>query len=305
MENVQLTTPEPKDNHVKNNKHNEESKGPWIIAWRRLLRDKTSMVGLYIICFLVFIAIFAPLLSPYHPIEDFNLSRALEGPSWDHWFGTDWMGRDIFTRVLYGSRISLTIGLASRVVTLSLGITLGALAGYYRGKVDMVIMRIAEIMDAFPNFLFAIAISIAIGPGLYTVFFALGFVGWAGMARLIRGQVLAFRELEFVEAARALGASDYRIIMKEILPNCMAPVIISTTMGISRAILAEAGLSFLGLGAQPPTPTWGSLMNFGRQYLWTAPHIIIFPGLAIVLTVYGFNLFGDGLRDVLDPRMKD
>ncbi|MCG8542176.1 MAG: ABC transporter permease [Clostridia bacterium] len=286
-------------------KKKSRSNSPWMIALRRLFRDKTAMMGLYIIVFLILISVFAPIISPYDPIEDFNLSDAFQGPSMKYWFGTDWMGRDILSRVLYGSRISLTIGLASRIVTLSLGITLGALAGYFRGRVDMVIMRIVEIMDAFPNFLFAIAISVAIGRGLYTVFFALGFVGWSGMCRLIRGQVMAYRESEFVEASRSLGASNLRIIFKEILPNCMAPVIISTTMGISNAIMAEAGLSFLGLGAQPPTPTWGSMMNFGRQYIWTEPHMVIFPGLAIVLTVYGFNLFGDGLRDVLDPRMKD
>lgn len=301
MEKSQLMK-EPQQNRPQKK---PKSNSPWLIAWRRLLRDRTAVFGLYIIIFLIFIAVFAPILSPYDPIKDFNLSEAFKGPSIKHWFGTDWMGRDVLSRVLYGSRISLTIGLASRIVTLSIGITLGALAGYFRGKVDMVIMRMAEIMDAFPNFLFAIAISVAIGPGLYTVFFALGFVGWSGMARLIRGQVLAYRESEFIEAARSLGASNSRIIFKEILPNCMAPVIISTTMGISNAIMSEAALSFLGLGAQPPTPTWGSMMNFGRQYIWTAPYMIIFPGLAIVLTVYGFNLFGDGLRDVLDPRMKD
>lgn len=283
----------------------KKSNNPWLIAWRRLLRDKTAMIGLYIVMFLILIAIFAPLLTPYHPIDDFDLSEAFQGPSSKHWFGTDWMGRDILSRILYGSRISLTVGLASRLVTLSIGIPLGALAGFYRGKVDLVIMRFAEIMDAFPSFLFAIAISISIGKGIYSVFFALGFVGWSGMARLIRGQILAYRESEFVEAAKSQGASDRRLIFSEILPNCMAPVIISTTMGISSAILSEAGLSFLGLGAQPPTPTWGSMMNFGRQYLFTEPYMIIFPGLAILITVYGFNLFGDGLRDVLDPRMKD
>jgi ABC-type dipeptide/oligopeptide/nickel transport system permease subunit len=263
------------------------------------------MIGLYIITFLILIAIFAPILSPYDPVNDYDLTKNLQSPSKEHWFGTDWMGRDVFSRVLYGSRISLTIGLASRVVTLTIGITLGAIAGYFGGILDIIIMRIAEVMDAFPSFLFAIAISIAVGPGIYTVFFALGFVGWSGMARLIRGQFLALRQLEFVEAAHSLGASHTRIIFSEILPSCMAPVIISTTMGISGAIMAEAGLAFLGLGVQPPTPTWGSMMNFGRQYIWSSPHLIIFPGLAIALTVYGFNLFGDGLRDVLDPRMKD
>lgn len=293
--------------NICNSKHikKEKSNSPWAIAYRRLMRDKTARLGLYIIIFLIFIAVFAPLLAPYDPIKDFDLAKALQGPSKDHWLGTDWMGRDVLSRILYGSRISLTVGLVASMVSLTLGITLGGAAGYFRGKVDIIIMRIAEIMDAFPNFLFAIAISVAIGPGLYTVFFALGFVGWSGMARLIRGQVLSLREAEFVEAARSLGASNARILFREILPNCMAPVIISTTMGISGAIMSEAGLSFLGLGAQPPTATWGSMMNFGRQYIWNAPHLILFPGLAIVLTVYGFNLFGDGLRDALDPRMKD
>ncbi len=278
---------------------------PWSIAFNRLKRDKSAMIGLYIVIFLIFVAIFAPIISPYDPIEDFDLKSALEGPSKEHWFGTDWMGRDLFSRVVYGSRISLTVGLFSRVVTLGIGIPLGALAGYYGGKVDMVIMRVAEIMDAFPTFLFAIVISVAIGPGLYTVFFALGFVGWSGMCRMIRGQVLALRDVEFVEAAKSLGASDAEIIFKEILPNCMAPVIISTTMGISGAIMSEAGLSFLGLGAQPPTATWGSMIEYGRKYFISASHLVIFPGIAIALTVYGFNLFGDGLRDALDPRMDD
>lgn len=290
---------------TKVNKRNKGAKTPWSIAFNSLKRDRSAMIGLYIVIFLIFIAIFAPVIAPYDPIEDYNLENALKGPSKDHWFGTDWMGRDIFSRVIYGSRISLTVGLFSRIVTLAIGIPLGALAGYYGGKVDMVIMRLAEIMDAFPTFLFAIAISIAIGPGLYTVFFALGFVGWSGMCRMIRGQVLALRDVEFVEAARSLGASDAEIIFKEILPNCMAPVIISTTMGISGAIMSEAGLSFMGLGAQPPTATWGSMINFGRKYFLSAPHLVIFPGIAIALTVYGFNLFGDGLRDALDPRMRD
>jgi peptide/nickel transport system permease protein/oligopeptide transport system permease protein len=293
---------------VTNQKKVKESKYKnrlWYQSWQRLKRDKSAMRGLYICLFLIIIAIFAPLIAPYHPNKDFELAVALQGPSAKHWFGTDWMGRDTFSRVLYGARISLTVGLASRIVTLSLGITLGAIAGFYRGKADIIIMRCAEIMDAFPTFLFAIAISVAIGPGLYTVFFALGFVGWSGMCRLIRGQVLMYRESEFVESAKSLGASNFKIIFREILPNCLAPVIISTTMGISGAIMSEAGLSFLGLGAQPPTATWGSMMNFGRQYMWSAPHLIVFPGIAVALTVFGFNLLGDGLRDALDPRMKD
>lgn len=277
-----------------------------VLAWRRLRRDRVAMVGLILVVILALLAIFAPVLAPYDPVRDIDLRNRLQGPSKDHWLGTDSSGRDVWSRILYGARISLTIGFASRIVTLVLGIGLGSLAGYYAGTwVDLVIMRLSEIVDALPGLFVAIAVAVAIGPGLYTVFFALGFVGWADMARLIRGQVLAYRDQEFVEAARAIGNSPGRIMGRHILPQVLAPVIITITMGVAGAIMAETALSFLGLGAQPPVATWGSMMNYARAYIYDAPHLVFAPGFAILLTVYAFNLLGDGLRDALDPRLRD
>ncbi len=276
-----------------------------LLAWKRLRRDRVAMFGLALVALLSLVAIFAPWIAPYDPITDYNLRNRLQAPSKDHWLGTDASGRDVFSRIVYGARISLTVGFASRIVTLILGLGLGALAGYYAGTwVDMVIMRLSEIIDALPSLFVAIAIAVAVGPGIYTVFFALGFVGWADMCRLIRGQVLTIREQQFVEAARAIGCSTPRIVFRHILPQVLAPVIVTVTMGVAGAIMAETALSFLGLGAQPPTPTWGSMMNYARQYIYTAPHLVFAPGVAILLTVYAFNLLGDGLRDAMDPRAK-
>lgn len=275
------------------------------MAWRRLRRDRVALIGLYLVIVLTVLAVFAPLLAPYDPVKDIDLRHRLQPPSKKHWLGTDSSGRDVWSRVLYGARISLTIGFASRVVTLVLGVGLGALAGYYAGSwVDLVVMRLSEIVDALPSLFVAIAVAVAIGPGLYTVFFALGFVGWADMARLIRGQVLTYREQQFVEAAKAIGGSSSRILWRHILPQVTAPVIVTMTMGVAGAIMAETALSFLGLGAQPPTPTWGSMMNYARAHVYDAPHLVFAPGLAILLTVYAFNLLGDGLRDALDPRVR-
>ena len=275
------------------------------MAWRRLRRDRVAMVGLVLVLLLALVAVLAPWIAPYDPVTDYNLRNRLQPPSKEHWLGTDASGRDVFSRIVYGARISLTVGLTSRVVTLILGVGLGALAGYFAGTwVDMLVMRLSEIVDALPSLFVAIAISVAIGPGIYTVFIALGFVGWADMCRLIRGQVLTIREQQFVEAARAIGCSSGRIVFRHILPQVTAPIMVSLTMGIAGAIMAETALSFLGLGAQPPTPTWGSMMNYARQYIYIAPHLVFAPGVAILITVYAFNLLGDGLRDALDPRTK-
>lgn len=275
-------------------------------SWRRLRRDRVAMFGLFLVTSLALVAIFAPVLAPYDPVRDIDLRNRLQPPGKDHWFGTDSSGRDVYSRILYGARISLTIGFASRLVTIVLGIGLGALAGYYAGSwVDLLVMRMSEIIDALPSLFVAIAVAVALGPGLYTVFFALGFVGWADMARLIRGQVLTYRKQEFVEAALAIGSSTGRVLFRHILPQVMAPVIITVTMGVAGAIMAETALSFLGLGAQPPVATWGSMMNYARPYVFTAPHLVFSPGLAIFVTVYAFNLLGDGLRDALDPRATD
>lgn len=278
---------------------------PAKMAWKRLRKDRVSMIGLTLVVTLALVAVFAPWIAPYDPINDYNLRNRLKPPSKEHWLGTDSSGRDVFSRIVYGARISLTIGLASRVVTLVLGVGLGALAGYYAGTwVDLLIMRLSEIVDALPSLFVAIGVAVAIGPGLYTIFFALGLVGWADMARLIRGQVLTYRKQEFVEAARAMGSSTARILFRHILPQVIAPIIITLTMGVAGAIMAETALSFLGLGAQPPTPTWGSMMNHARQFIYQAPHLVFAPGIAIFITVYAFNLLGDGLRDALDPKAK-
>lgn len=278
---------------------------PARLAWRRLRKDRVSMVGLALVAMLVAVAVFAPWIAPYDPINDYNLRNRLQPPSQDHWLGTDSSGRDVFSRIVYGARISLGVGLTSRIVTLVLGVGLGALAGYFAGTwIDLLIMRLSEIVDALPSLFVAIGVAVAIGPGLYTIFIALGLVGWADMARLIRGQVLAYRKQDFVEAARAMGASTSRILFRHVLPQVTAPIIIMLTMGVAGAIMAETALSFLGLGAQPPAPSWGSMMNYARSYIYQAPHLVFAPGLAIFITVYAFNLLGDGLRDALDPKAK-
>jgi ABC-type dipeptide/oligopeptide/nickel transport system permease subunit len=226
----------------------------------------------------------------------------LRGPSDGFLLGSDAQGRDVLSRVMYGARLSLAVGLISQSIALSLGVTLGLIAGYYGRWVDSVVMRVADVTLAFPSLLLLIAIAAALKPSLPTVFVVIGIVGWAGMARLVRGQVLVARELEYVQAARALGSSDARIIARHLLPNVVAPVIVAATLGIGGAIMAEAALSFIGLGAQPPTPSWGAMVAEGRDLLRVAPWVSLVPGIAIGLAVLGLNLLGDGLRDALDVR---
>jgi ABC-type dipeptide/oligopeptide/nickel transport system permease subunit len=277
--------------------------GPWAEAWRRLRKNRMAMFGLGVVACLVLVGFLAEVLAPYDPYQ-IDLENRLQPPSWRHPFGTDDFGRDIFSRTLYGARISLEVGILSRSVALSLGILLGVLAGYFGGKLDMTIMRLTDVMFAFPALLFLIGITAALGPGLTTLFIAIGLVGWAPMARLMRAQVLATKENDYITAARAIGLNTGRIVGRHLFPNCLAPVIISFSMGMAAAIMAEASLSFIGLGAQPPTPSWGSMISLGREYLRTAPWVTVYPGIAIGLTVLGFNLLGDGLRDALDPKMK-
>jgi len=277
--------------------------GPWDEAWRRLRRNRMAMIGLGIVAGLILVGLLANVLAPYDPYS-IDLQNRLQPPSRAHLFGTDDFGRDILSRTLYGARISLEVGILSRSVALSLGILLGVLAGYFGGKLDMTIMRLTDVMFAFPALLFLIGITAALGPGLTTLFLAIGLVGWAPMARLMRAQVLATKENDYITAARAIGLNTGRIVGRHLFPNCLAPVIISFSMGMAAAIMAEASLSFIGLGAQPPTPSWGSMISLGREYLRTAPWVTVYPGIAIGLTVLGFNLLGDGLRDALDPKMK-
>ncbi len=270
---------------------------------RRLLRDRRAQIGLVIVALIIGAAIFAPLLAVHDPIG-IDLAGMLEQPSGDHWMGTDIQGRDVWARLVYGARVSIAVGVISQGIALFLGVLLGLVAGYYGGWIDELVMRLADVTLAFPTLLLLIAMVAALQPSMVVVFATIGVVGWAGMARLVRGQVLVVRQLEYVQAIRALGARDRTIIVKHVLPNVIAPVVIAATLGVAGAIMAEAALSFLGLGVQPPTPSWGSMIADGRDLdqLRNAPWTSVFPGVAIGASVLGFNLLGDALRDALDPR---
>ena len=266
-----------------------------------IFKNKLAIFGLFILGLLVFSAITAPYLSPFDPAEQ-NLKEGLRGSTSVHPLGQDKLGRDILSRILYGSRVSLFVGTTTVTVSLLIGILIGSMTGYYGGMIDELFMRIADIFLAFPGILLAIAFTAILGPSLNNVIIALCLMGWVGYARVIRAQFLWAREQEYVMAARAIGARSLRIVSRHILPNVIAPVIVEATFGMAGAILAEAGLSFLGLGVQPPTASWGSMLNEGRGFLLQAPHMTIFPGLAIALVVMAFNFLGDSLRDSLDPR---
>ena len=257
-------------------------------------------VGTFVVLVAVLAATIGPWVVPFDPSAQV-LALRLEGPSAAHWFGLDELGRDIFARVLSGARISLLVGLVVVGVSSTVGIALGSVAGYFGGRVDEAISRLIDILLAFPGLLLAIALVAVLGPSLTNVVLALALIGWVGYARLVRGQVLRARELEFVQAARALGATTPRILLRHVIPSTLPAVTVQATLGMGGAILAEAALSFLGLGVQPPTPSWGTMLSYGRGHLLDAPHLTIFPGLAIAMLVLGFNFLGDGLRDRLDP----
>lgn len=259
-----------------------------------------AKVGTAIVLIAVLAAVLGPALAPFDPAAQ-ELALRLSGPTGLHWFGLDELGRDIFARILSGARISLMVGLIVVGVSASVGITLGSIAGYFGGRIDELISRVIDILLAFPGLLLAIAMVAVLGPSLTNVVFALSLIGWVGYARLVRGQVLRAREFEFVQAARALGATTPRILVRHVIPTALPAVTVQATLGMGGAILAEAALSFLGLGVQPPTPSWGTMLNYGRAHLLDAPHLTIFPGLAIAMLVLGFNFLGDGLRDALDP----
>ena len=263
-----------------------------------------TRVGAGIVGIAVLAAVVGPWLSLFDPAAQ-ELALRLEGPTVTHWFGLDELGRDIFARVLWGARISLMVGLVVVSISATVGIALGSIAGYFGGHVDEAISRLIDILLAFPGLLLAIALVAVLGPSLTNVVFALSLIGWVGYARLVRGQVLRARELEFVQAARALGATTVRILTRHIIPTTLPAVTVQATLGMGGAILAEASLSFLGLGVQPPTPSWGTMLNYGRGHLLDAPHLTIFPGLAIAVLVLGFNFLGDGLRDALDPATRN
>ncbi|MGM0601778.1 MAG: nickel transporter permease [Bacillota bacterium] len=286
---------DPKKNKVK-------SESLWSISFKRLRKNKTAIAGIIIILIFALIAILAPYIAPYDPFNQ-NFIKSFRAPSSEHFLGTDEFGRDIFSRIIYGARISLQIGFIAVFISLIVGVSLGLIAGYYGGWIDMGIMRVMDLMLSFPYILLALVIMSILGPGIYNAMIAIGIVYVPQYARIVRSSVLSVKKKEYVMAARALGANDTRIILKHVLLNSMAPIIIQTTLSIGRAIINAAGLSFLGLGAQPPTPEWGAMLSNGQDFLRNAPWIATFPGVAIALLVLGFNLVGDGLRDAFDPRL--
>ena len=282
----------------------EPRRGKQVSTWARLRRSPGAMIGLVLIVLLLLTALTADLIAP-QGIDDQDLRKGLLPPSREFPLGADEFGRDMLSRIIHGSRISLQVAIVTAAISAVVGVSLGAIAGYVGGRVDYVIQGMVDISWAFPTVLLGIFLVAVLGRGLVNVMFAVGLGYWGGFARVVRGQVLSLREWEFVTAARAIGAHDLRIMFEHILPNIMAPVIVMCTLMMADAILIEATLSFLGMGAQPPVPSWGSILASGRTYLRLAPWVTLFPGVAIMLTVLGFNLLGDGLRDALDPRLRN
>jgi peptide/nickel transport system permease protein len=276
---------------------------PWKEAWLSFCKNRLALIGLGIVIFFIIIAIIAPLIAPYG-YKDQNLVERLQAPSSEHWFGTDDFGRDIFSRIVYGARISLWVGFFSVLGSVIFGTMLGIIAGYYGRWVDAIISRIFDIMLAFPSILLAIAVVAILGPSLQNALIAIAVINIPNFGRLVRSKVLSVKQEEYIMAARAVGMKDSRILFRHILPNSVSPVIVQATLAIATAIIEAAALGFLGLGAQAPEPEWGKMLSDSKQYLMQAPWTLFFPGVAIMLVVLGFNLMGDGLRDVLDPKMK-
>ncbi len=275
----------------------------WRDVWRRLRKNRMAMFGLCVLILLVFLAIFADVVAPYG-YDDQNYSQMLELPSWQHIMGTDNYGRDIFSRIVYGTRISLLIGFISLAISTVVGSILGACAGYFGGASDTIIMRGSDILMAIPRTVLAIAIATTLGPGLVNAMIAVAIGTIPSFTRVVRASTLTVKDQEYVEAARAIGASNFHVIKKYVFPNVLAPIIVQATLGVGTAILLAASLSFLGIGISPPTPEWGSMLSAARSYMRDYWHMVLFPGLAIMITVLALNLFGDGLRDALDPKLK-
>lgn len=275
----------------------------WVAVWRQLKRNRLAMAGLIIVLFFVAVAVLAPVIAPHDPLAQ-SIALSGEKPSAENLLGRDELGRDVLSRLIYGARISLTVGLITVVIGAGIGVPLGAVSGFFGGRVDMVIQRLIDIMLAFPAMLLAIVLVSTLGVNLENAMIAIGVVSIPTYARLVRGTTLVLRDVEYVQAARAIGLTNAAIIFRHILPNLLSPIIVQSTLQVATAILWAAGLSFLGLGAQAPVPEWGAMLSSGRTFIRSAPHIVTFPGLAIMVTVLGLNLLGDGLRDALDPRMK-
>ena len=279
------------------------SAGLWRDAARRLSRDRAAVAGLVVVAALVVVALLAPAIVPYDPIDQ-SFRIKLQAPSTEHLLGTDEFGRDVLSRILVGTRVALGVGIVPVAIALVIGVTLGIIAGYFGGGVDQVVMRVIDVLLAFPWLLLAIGIMAILGPGIQNVVIAVAIVYIPAFARIVRGSVLSIKEKEYVEAARAMGQPNTQIIVRHVLANAWAPIIVLATLSIGQAIIYAAGLSFIGLGTQPPDADWGVMLTSGREYLRDAPWLGFFPGLAILITVLAFNLFGDGLRDALDPRLR-
>jgi oligopeptide transport system permease protein len=270
-------------------------------ALRRLVRNRLAMVGLVVVLVMCFVAVFAEFLAPYSYTKT-NFNRLNEPPSPQYWLGTDQLGRDLFSRMIYGARVSMIVGLGAQLIVVAIGVPIGALSGFVGGRIDLVLTRVIDVMYAFPRLLFVILLMSMLGAGLTNIFIAIGLTGWVFIARQTRAQMLAIKEKDFVDGARALGASRWRLLGRHLLPNALTPIIVSVTFGIPEAIFTEAALSFIGVGINPPTPSWGQMVGEGQQYLRTYWHLCVFPSIAIALTMLSFTFLGDGVRDAFDPR---
>jgi peptide/nickel transport system permease protein len=272
--------------------------------WARLRRNRLAMSGLVLVAGMFVVALAAPWLAPYDPGQ-INLKEMLMPPSPAHLLGTDTLGRDVLSRVIYGSRISLLVGFVAVGIATLLGVLVGSLAGYYGGWVDQLFMRLVDVMLCFPTLFLILAVIAVLGPSIWNIMVVIGLTSWMGVARLVRAEFLSLKEREFVVAARALGASDARLMLRHLLPNALTPVMVSATLGVAGAILVESALSFLGLGVQPPTPSWGNIITMGQDNIEIAWWLSFFPGLAILVTVMSYNLLGEGIREAIDPRLKE
>ena len=275
----------------------------WRDAFRRLLRNRLAVLGGAVVVGLCLLAIFADLLAPL-PYTKTNFGRLNEPPSGDYPLGTDQLGRDMLSRMIYGARVSMLVGMGAQVIIVLIGVPVGSLSGYLGGRTDLFLMRVVDVMYAFPNLLFVILVMSMLGAGLTNIFIAIGVTGWVGIARQTRAQVLAIKQKEFVEGARALGAGFGRVLVRHVLPNSLTPIVVAVTFGIPQAIFTEAALSFIGVGINPPTTSWGQMVGEGQQYLRTYWHLCVFPSIAIVVTMLSFTFLGDGVRDALDPKLK-
>lgn len=276
----------------------------WADAWRRLLRNRLAIFGGVVILGLAFLAVFADVLAPSHYTKP-NFLHAYEFPNRQFPLGTDPLGRDMLSRIIYGARVSMLVGFVAQFIVVSIGVPVGAVAGYYGGKVDLLIMRFVDVMYAFPRLLFVILLMSMLGAGLLNIFIAIGLTGWVNIARLTRAQILSLKEREFAEGARAAGAGGLRVLWNHLLPNALSPIIVAVTFGIPEAIFTEAALSFIGVGINPPTPSWGQMVGEYQQYILSYWHLCVFPSVAIALTMLSFTFLGDGVRDALDPKLRD